>query len=54
MLRILLIIVIGWVVLGLIGFLVKALFWLFVLACIGFAVTLALGGFRGGRKSLNR
>ncbi|MGI9092293.1 MAG: hypothetical protein ACR2FF_02355 [Mycobacteriales bacterium] len=54
MLRILAFIIIGWIVLGLIGFLVKAIFWLFVVACIGFGVTLVLGGFRGGRKSLNR
>lgn len=37
-----------WVALGVIGFIVKGLFWLFVLACIAFGFTLA-GSARRGR-----
>ena len=41
-----------WVALGIIGFIVKGLFWLFVIACIAFGFTLA-GSARRGRI-LNR
>jgi hypothetical protein len=41
-----LLLVLVWVVLGLIGFVVKGLFWLFVIACVLFLVTLVFGASR--------
>jgi hypothetical protein len=50
-LALLLALVIVWIVLGIIGFVVHGLFWLFVIACVLFVAT-ALGGvFRRGRRS---
>jgi hypothetical protein len=37
-----------WVLLGFIGFIVKGLFWLFILACVAFTVT----SIAGGRRSI--
>jgi len=51
MIAFLLILVIVWIVLGIIGFVVHGLFWLFVVACVLFLVTLLLGAFRRGRRS---
>ncbi|HET6907976.1 MAG TPA: hypothetical protein VFH54_01450 [Mycobacteriales bacterium] len=51
MLALLLALVIVWIVLGIIGFVVHGLFWLFVVACVLFVAT-ALGGvFKRGRRS---
>lgn len=54
MLALLLFLILVYVVLGIVGFVVHGLFWLFILACVLFAVTLVLGGFRGGRRSQRR
>jgi hypothetical protein len=45
--------VIVWVVLGIIGFVVKGLFWLLIVALVLFLITLVLGGFglRGRRPT---
>jgi len=51
LLRLLLIFVAAWIILGVIGFVVHGLFWLFVLACVLFGVTLLIAAFRGGRGS---
>lgn len=51
MLALLLALVIVWIVLGIIGFVVHGLFWLFVIACLLFLVTVAVGAFRRGRRS---
>ena len=45
-LKVLLVLVAIWVVLGVIGLIVKGLFWLFVLALIAFGVTLATSASR--------
>lgn len=54
MIAFLLALVIIWIVLGIIGFVVHGLFWLFVIACVLFLVTLAAGAFRRGRRSAQR
>jgi hypothetical protein len=41
-----LLLVLVWIVLGLIGFVVHGLFWLFLIACVLFLVTLIFGGTR--------
>jgi hypothetical protein len=41
--KVLLALLILWVVLGVIGLIIKGLFWLFILGCIAFAVTGVLG-----------
>lgn len=48
--RVLLVLLAIWVALALIGLLIKALFWLFVIALVLFGVTLA-GGMRNNRFS---
>jgi hypothetical protein len=45
----LLFLILVWVVLGIIGFVVHGLFWLFVVACVLFVLTLVGGGFGRGR-----
>ncbi len=40
-----------WVLMGVIGFVIKGLFWLFVIALVAFGITLA-GGAK--RRSINR
>jgi hypothetical protein len=40
-----------WIVLGIIGFVVHGLFWLFVIACVLFVVTVLAAEFRRGRRS---
>jgi hypothetical protein len=52
--RILLFVIIGWIVIASIGFVVHALLWLAIIACIGFVATIAIGGWNSGRKSINR
>jgi len=49
LLTLLVIFVAAWIILGVIGFVIKGLFWLFVLACVLFGVTLLIAAFRGGR-----
>lgn len=51
-LKIVLAIIAIWVVLAIVGFLVKAIFWVGVIAVIGFAVTAAIGGAK--RQRINR
>jgi hypothetical protein len=46
MLALILFLILAWVVLGLIGFVVKGLFWLFVIACVLFVLTLVFSGWR--------
>lgn len=47
-----------WIALGIIGFIIKGLFFLFVIALIAFGITLATSarrrGISGGRGILNR
>jgi len=43
--------VILWIVLGIIGFVVHGLFWLFVIACVLFLATLLGAVFKRGRRS---
>jgi hypothetical protein len=50
MLAFLLFLVLVWVALGIIGFVVKGLFVLFVVACALFALTIIGGALRGGRR----
>jgi hypothetical protein len=38
-----------WIALGVVGFIIKGLFWLFVLACIAFGFTLAGSSARRSR-----
>jgi hypothetical protein len=54
MLALLLFLILAWVVLGIIGFVVHGLFWLFVVACVLFLLTLVGGGFGRGRRSGRR
>ncbi len=51
MLALVLFLILVWVVLGLIGFVVHGLFWLFVIACVLFLLTLIAGAMRGGRRT---
>jgi hypothetical protein len=37
-----------WILLGIIGFIIKGLFWLFVIACIALGFTLATSAARRG------
>jgi hypothetical protein len=46
--------IIIWIVLGIIGFVVHGLFWLFIIACVLFLVTIVIGIFRRGRRSAQR
>jgi hypothetical protein len=50
-LAVLLALVIVWIVLGIIGFVVHGLIWLFVIACVLFVVTVLGGVFGRGRRS---
>lgn len=50
MLAFVLLLILAWVVLGIIGFVVKGLFYLFVIACILFALTILGSVFRGGAR----
>jgi uncharacterized membrane protein len=54
MLAFVLILIIAWIVLGIIGFVVHGLFWLFVIACVLFVLTLAGSIYRRGRSSTSR
>ena len=54
MLAVLLALVIVWIVLGIIGFVVHGLFWLFLIACVLFVATVLAGAFRRGRRSAGR
>jgi hypothetical protein len=53
-LALLLALVIVWIVLGIIGFVVHGLFWLFVIACVLFVATSLGGVFARGRRSVGR
>jgi hypothetical protein len=54
MLALLLALIIVWIIIGIIGFVVHGLFWLFLLACLLFVVTVLGGAFRRGRRSAGR
>lgn len=54
MLAVVLALVIVWIVLGIIGFVVHGLFWLFVICCVLFLVTVLAGAFLRGRRSAGR
>jgi hypothetical protein len=47
----LVVVVLGWVAGGVIGVVVKGLFWLFIIACVAFAVTIVTGLLRGTRRN---
>jgi hypothetical protein len=51
MIAFLLALVIIWIVLGIVGFVVHGLFWLFIVACVLFLATILGGVFRRGRRS---
>jgi hypothetical protein len=51
MIAVLLALVILWIVLGILGFDVQGLFWLFVIAGLLFVATLLAGAFLRGRRS---
>ncbi len=51
MLALVLFLILAWVVLGIIGFVVKGLFILFIVACVLFALTLIGGALGGGRRN---
>jgi hypothetical protein len=53
-LALLLFLVLVWVVLGVVGFVVKGLFWLFVIACVLFVITILGDVFRRGRRGARR
>jgi hypothetical protein len=53
-LALLLALVIVWIVLGIIGFVVHGLFWLFVIALVLFVATVLGGVFGRGRRSARR
>jgi hypothetical protein len=46
--KVLLVLLAIWVALGVVGFIIKGLFWLFVIACIAFGFTLAGSARRRG------
>ncbi len=52
MLALLLFLLIAWIVIGIVGFVVHGLFWLFILACVLFVLTILGGVFRRGRTSV--
>jgi hypothetical protein len=54
MLALILFLILVYVTLGIIGFVVKGLFWLFVVAGVLFLITLFIGGIIGGRRSARR
>ncbi|MGH8962835.1 MAG: hypothetical protein ACRDWT_16890 [Jatrophihabitantaceae bacterium] len=49
MIALLLLLILIWVIAGIIGFVVHGLFWLFVLACVLFVLSLVGAGFTRGR-----
>ncbi len=49
MVAFILFLILAWVVVGIIGFVVHGLFWLFIIACVGFVLTLIGGPFAKGR-----
>jgi hypothetical protein len=53
-LALVLFLILVWVILGLIGFVVHGLFWLFVLAAVFFGFTLFFGGRYAGRPRSRR
>lgn len=54
MLALLLFLILVWVVVGAVGLVVKGLFWLFVIACILFVITILGDVFRRGRRGARR
>lgn len=54
MIAFILILIIVWIALGIIGFVVHGLFWLFVVAAIFFLMTILAGAWRRGRRSTSR
>jgi hypothetical protein len=54
MLAVVLALIIVWIVLGIIGFVVHGLFWLFLIACLLFVATVLAGAFLRGRRSAGR
>lgn len=53
MLSLILALILVWIIIGIIGFVAHGIFWLFIIACIGFVATLAFGGLKSitGRSS---
>jgi len=51
MLALILLLILVWVALGIIGFVIKGLFALFVIACVLFALTVIFSAMRGGRRN---
>ena len=51
MLALLLGLILIWVIIGIIGFVAKGLFWLFIIACVLFLATLVAGWFRHSRAA---
>jgi hypothetical protein len=54
MVAFLLALIIIWIIIGIIGFVVHGLFWLFLIACLAFLLTIVGGAFRRGRSSAYR
>jgi hypothetical protein len=54
MVAFLLALIIIWIIIGIIGFVVHGLFWLFLIACLAFLLTIVGGAFRRGRRSTAR
>jgi hypothetical protein len=54
MLSLLLFLILLWVILGLVGFVVHGLFWLFIVAAVCFGITLFFGGRYAGRPHSRR
>jgi hypothetical protein len=54
MLALILFLILVYVTLGIIGFVIKGLFWLFIVAGVLFLITLFIGGVIGGRRSARR
>jgi hypothetical protein len=54
MVALLLGLIIVWIIIGIIGFVVHGLFWLFLIACVLFLLTVLGGAFRRGRRSASR
>lgn len=54
MLSFLLFLVLVWIALGIIGFVIHGLIWLFIIAVVAFVLTLAFGGSHFGRGRSRR
>jgi hypothetical protein len=54
MLALIFFLILVYVAVGIIGFVVKGLFWLFIVAGVLFLITLFIGGVVGGRRSARR